>query len=199
MRTRMSTEQRRVQLLRIGAELFARRPHDDVSIEEVADIAQISVGLLYHYFPSKRAFFLAVVENESANLLRAATPDTTLPPLDQLKAGVGVYIDYAKLHPDSFRVAQRAALADDDVLRIHEGRGATHRDRIVAGLGLVMDVDDEIPLAVTGWLAFVPAAILGWLDNPTITRDQLCDLCARALWAAVGLPPFEARPKSSKK
>jgi AcrR family transcriptional regulator len=191
----MNTEDRRAQLLAIGAELFAGRPHDDVSIEEVADIAQVSAGLLYHYFPSKRAFFLAVVENESAKLLHAATPDPSLPPLDQLKAGVDVYIGYAERHPDGFRVAQRAALTDNDLLRIHEGRGAAHRDRILNGLGMVTTVDDETSIAVTGWLAFVPAAILAWLDDPKITREQLCDLCARALWAAVGLQPIaESRP-----
>lgn len=187
MRTRMNSEQRREQLLTIGAELFARRPHDDVSIEEVADLAHISVGLLYHYFPSKRAFFLGVVENESAQLMDAATPDPSLAPLDQLKAGVRVYIDYAERNPDGFRVAQRAALTDHELLRIHEGRGATHRDRILAGLGTVGAVPCETSIAVTGWLAFVPAAILGWLDDPVITRDQLSDLCARALRSAVGL------------
>jgi hypothetical protein len=50
-----------------------------------------------------------------------------------------------------------------------------------------MTVDQETQIAVTGWLAFVPTAILDWLDNPAITRKQLRDLCARALWAAVGL------------
>ncbi|HYB83585.1 MAG TPA: TetR/AcrR family transcriptional regulator, partial [Mycobacterium sp.] len=40
MRTRLSTERRRAQLLTIGAELFAKRPYEEVSIEEVADIAQ---------------------------------------------------------------------------------------------------------------------------------------------------------------
>lgn len=189
MRTRMSTDQRRAHLLAIGAELYARRPHGDVSIEEVADYAHVSAGLLYRYFPSKRAFFLSVVENESAKLLRAATPDPALTPREQLVAGVGVYIDYAERHPDSFRVAQRAVLADDDVLRIHEGRGAAHRDRIIAGLATMISVNDETHVAVTGWLAFVPAAILGWLDDPTISREQLGDLCARALWASVGLQP----------
>ena len=192
MRTRLSTEQRRGQLLGIGAELFARRPYEEVAIEEVADIAQVSCGLLYHYFPSKRAFFLAIIEDESAKLLQAATPDPSLPPFDQLKAGVEVYIDYAERHPDGFRVAQRAALTDDDLLHIHEGRVTAHRDRILTGLGAVTTVDDETQIAVTGWLAFVPAAILDWLNDPTITRDQLRDLCARTLWAAIGLQPTPA-------
>lgn len=188
MRIRLSTEQRREQLLAIGAELFARRPYEQVSIEEVADIAHISTGLLYRYFPSKRAFFLAIVEVESAKLLRASTPDPTLSPLDQLSAGLEVYIDYAEHHPDSFRVAQHSHASDHDLHPLHQQRIAAQRDRILDGLSTLLTVDDETSLAVTGWLAFVQTAILDWLDRPATTRDQLRDLCARTLWAAVGLP-----------
>jgi AcrR family transcriptional regulator len=189
MRRRLSTEQRRAQLLTIGAELFARRPYEDVWIDEVADIAEVSRGLLYHYFPSKRAFFLAIVEAEGAKLLQASAPDPTLPPLDQLKAGLEIYIGYAERHPDGFRVAHQAAATDDDLHRIQRSRITALRDRILAGLSVVTTVDEQTRIAVTGWLAFVPVAILEWLDDPAITRDELCDLCARTLWAAAGLRP----------
>jgi AcrR family transcriptional regulator len=189
MRTRLSTEQRRAQLLAIGAELFARRPYEEVSIDEVAEIAQISCGLLYHYFPSKRAFFLAIVEEESAKLLRASSPDPALPPLAQVKAGLEIYIDYAEHHPDSFRVAQRAAITNHDLQSLHEARITAQRDRILTGLGTMKTVDEEAKIAVTGWLAFAQTVILGWLDDPTLSREQLRDLCARALWGAVGLLP----------
>jgi AcrR family transcriptional regulator len=189
MRTRLSTEQRRTQLLAIGAELFARRSYEQVSIEEVAEIAQISAGLLYHYFPSKRAFFLAIVEDESAKLLRTSTPDPMLSPLDQLKAGLEVYIDYAEHHTDSFRVAQKSHATDHDLHPLHQARVTAQRDRVLAGLSALVTVDDETSIAVTGWLAFAQTAILDWLDKPAITRGQLRDLCARTLWAAVGLNP----------
>jgi AcrR family transcriptional regulator len=189
MRTRLSTEHRRAQLLAIGAELFARRPYQEVSIEEVAEIAQISSGLLYHYFPSKRAFFLAIVEDESAKLLRASTPNPALSPLEQVKAGLEVYIDYAERHPDGFRMAQKAAITDKDLHPVHQARVTAQRNRILTGLSTMMTVDEEAKIAVTGWLAFAETAILDWLDNLTITREQLRDLCARALWAAVGLHP----------
>lgn len=186
MRTRLSTEQRRAQLLSIGAGLFARRPYDEVSIDEVAEIAHISSGLLYHYFPTKRAFFVAIVDDESAKLLEASTPDSALPPIDQLNAGLEVYIDYAARHPDSFRVAQKGAFTDNDLHEIHQARFPAYRDRILTTLSTMMTVDEATKIAVTGWLAFVPTTILDWLDNPAITREQLRDLCARTLWAAVG-------------
>ena len=51
-----------------------------------------------------------------------------------------------------------------------------------------MEVNGHTQVALTGWFAFVPAAILGWLDDPIISREQLRDLCLRAFVAAVGLP-----------
>jgi AcrR family transcriptional regulator len=191
----LSTKQRRAQLLEIGARLFARRPYEEVSIEEVAEIAGISYGLLYHYFPSKRAFFLAIVEDESVKLLQASIPDPKLPPIEQLNAGLEIYIDYAARYPDGFRVAQKGAFADNDLHEIHHARVIAHRDRILATLGAVMTIDDATQIAVTGWLAFVPIAILEWLDNPAITREQLRELCARSFWAAVDLPPATATSK----
>ncbi len=188
MRTRLSTEERRAQLLTIGAELFAKRPYEEVPIEEVAEIGGVSCGLLYHYFPSKRAFFLAIVEDQSGKLLQASTPDAVLPPLEQLKAGLDIYIRYAERHPDSFRVAQRAAVTDYDLGQIHRARISAQRDRILTGLGTMMTVNEDTRIAVVAWLAFVSTAILEWLDNPAITREQLRDLCARTLWAAVDLP-----------
>lgn len=197
-RTRLSTEERRAQLLAIGGELFAGRPYDEVSIEEVAEIAGVSTGLLYHYFPSKRAFFGAIVDHESAKLLAASAPDPTLPPLEQLKAGLEIYIDYARAHPDGFRMAQQqAAITGSEINAIDRERVTAQRDRMVAGFYLLLtaeggpDLDaagvEAAKIAIAGWLVFVPAAILNWLDNPTISRDQLRDLCVRTLWSAVGL------------
>jgi AcrR family transcriptional regulator len=189
MRTRLSAEQRHAQLVAIGTELFARRPYQEVSIEEVADIARISSGLLYHYFPSKRAFFLAIVEAQGANLLDASTPDPSLPPLDQIKAGLEVYIDSAKQSPDAYRLAHKAAFADQDAQPLRQARVVVQRDRVLAALDTMITVDAESKITVTAWLAFAQTAILEWLDNPAITREQLRDLCARALWGAIGLPP----------
>ncbi len=64
-RRRLAPEQRRAQLLDIGARLFADRPYEDVWIEEVAELAEVSRGLMYHYVPTKRDFFAAIVERES--------------------------------------------------------------------------------------------------------------------------------------
>jgi AcrR family transcriptional regulator len=184
----LTTEQRRAQLLQIGVEVFARRPYEQVSIEELAEVAQISHGLLYRYFPSKQAFFAAVVEVEGANLLRASAPDPTLSALDQIKAGLDVYIDQAEESPAGYRVAHQAGNADRDLGSTRQARITIQRDRILASLATVIPIDSETRIAVTSWLGFVQTAILDWIDNPKISRQQLHNLCIRTLWAAVGLP-----------
>ena len=79
-RRRLSTGERREQLLSVGARLFSESPYDEVWIEQVAEIAGVSRGLLYHYFPTKRDFFAAVVERESERMMRMTAGDSA-PPL----------------------------------------------------------------------------------------------------------------------
>lgn len=190
MRTRLSTGQRREQLLTIGAGLFAKHPYDEVWIEEVAEIAGVSRGLLYHYFPTKRDFFAEIVRAESTRLLEASAPDPALPIGEQLAAGLDVYLDYAQTHPEGYRVIHRAAgTADEEIRRIRDLGMAANRERILAVLSALKPVDDTVRLAVRGWLAFVVALCLDWLDNPEIGREQVRALCLRTFFAAVEVDP----------
>ena len=69
--TRLDVDERRRRLLELGAELFTRHAYDELSMAKIAREAGISKALLYHYFPSKEAYFLATLE-EKADELAAA-------------------------------------------------------------------------------------------------------------------------------
>ena len=112
-RTRMTPEQRRAQLIEIGSALFAERPYEDVWIEEVADLAGVSRGLMYHYFPSKREFFVEIVRTESERNLAITAPDVSLPVLEQIAAGLDAYIAYTDEHAHGIRAVNRGALLGD--------------------------------------------------------------------------------------
>ncbi|MEC3980752.1 TetR/AcrR family transcriptional regulator [Amycolatopsis sp. H20-H5] len=190
MRTRLTTGQRREQLLTIGAGLFAKHPYDEVWIEEVAEIAGVSRGLLYHYFPTKRDFFAEIVRSSSERLLEMSAPDADLPLGEQLAAGLDVYLDFARTHPEGYRVIHRAAGAvDDEIRQIRDTGMAANGDRILAALAALKPVDDAARLAVRGWLAFVVALCLEWLDHPEIGREQVRALCLRTFFAAVEVDP----------
>lgn len=194
MRTRLSTQQRREQLLAIGVELFAKQPYDEVLVEEVARLAQVSRGLMYHYFPTKRDFFLEIVRTERDCLLRRSEPDPSLPMVEQLNAGLDVYLDFAREHPDAYRVVHRAAdTAHPEIRQIRAVGLAANRDRILAALGTVITVDDAVQLAVRGWLTFVIAIVLDWLDNQSVPQPAVRELCTRTLFAALALDPADLR------
>ena len=186
-RRRLSPEQRREQLLRIGARLFAERPYDQVWIEEVAERAQVSRGLLYHYFPTKRDFFAAVIGAESARLPQLADIDPALPPAERLAAGLDSFLRYVETHEHSYRAVHRGAVgADPDIRAIVRRNNAELERRILAGLDADGQDTEVLSMAIRGWLAFVVATCLDWLDRRTITRDQLRELCVRTLLGAVG-------------
>src|SRR5690242_4164925 len=68
-RVRLDVDERRAQLVALGLAEFGTRTYDDVSIDLIAQAAGISKGLLYHYFPTKRAFYVACVREAAARLL----------------------------------------------------------------------------------------------------------------------------------
>src|SRR6476620_11314649 len=101
-RARMSTEDRREQLLRAGVEVLRQRPHEEVSIEDIAEAAGVSRGLLYHYSPTKKDFILAALERGQEQLSERLRPDPGLAPEAQLNAALDAFLDYVEEHATAY-------------------------------------------------------------------------------------------------
>ncbi|MFJ9422319.1 TetR/AcrR family transcriptional regulator [Streptomyces sp. NPDC101249] len=191
-RRRLSTQERREQLLAVGARLFSDSPYDEVWIEQVAEIAGVSRGLLYHYFPTKRDFFAAVVERESERMLRMTEAVPGVPARDQIAAGLDTYLEYVQAHAHGFRAFHRADAAGDQAVRkVYQRALAAQERQILAALaadpefGSAVRGRPDAALAVRGWLAFTTAVCLEWLRGPGLSREQVRDLCARALLGVI--------------
>ncbi|MFD9908368.1 TetR/AcrR family transcriptional regulator [Streptomyces sp. NPDC059063] len=191
-RRRLSTEERKEQLLTVGSRLFAQNPYDEVWIEQVAEIAGVSRGLLYHYFPTKGHFFAAVVKRESQHMLRLTAAVPGLPVRAQLGAGLDAFLGYVETHAEGFRAFHRGEAAGDPVVRaVYREALAGQERQLLAALATdpeTAHLSDDLPalrLAVRGWLAFMVAVCLEWLAEPELSRAQVRDLCARALLGAI--------------
>ena len=187
-RRRLSTGERREQLLSVGARLFSESPYDDVWIEQVAEIAGVSRGLLYHYFPTKRDFFAAVVERESERMLRMTAGVPGVPVRERLAAGLGAHLSYREGPAHGYRAPPRAdAVGDRAVRRLYRRALAAQERQTLAALaeapefGPALEARPDTRLAVRGWLAFTTAVCLEWLRGSALEREQVRDLCARAL------------------
>ncbi|MDV9176609.1 TetR/AcrR family transcriptional regulator [Streptomyces sp. W16] len=191
-RRRLSTGERREQLLTVGARLFSESPYDEVWIEQVAEIAGVSRGLLYHYFPTKRDFFAAVVERESERMLRLTAAVPGVPAREQLAVALDTYLEYVHTHAHGYRAFHRAdAAGDQTVRRVYQRALAAQERQILAALaadpefGPAVEERPDTKLAVRGWLAFTTAVCLEWLRGPELSREQVRDLCARALLGVI--------------
>ncbi|EWC61031.1 Transcriptional regulator, TetR family [Actinokineospora spheciospongiae] len=188
-RSRMTVEQRRDQLLRIGARLLADRPYDEVWVDQVAELAQVSRGLLYHYFPTKRDFATAIIQTEADRMPAMTEPDPALPVAEQLVAGLDAYFRYAEDNEAGYRALHGgAALADEKVRAILAANHTRQEDWVVDALHPGGGAPVALRVAVRGWMAFIVAVCLDWLRERALTRDEARDLCARALFRLTGLP-----------
>jgi AcrR family transcriptional regulator len=194
-RTRLAPELRREQLLDLGAELFAAEPYERVHIERVAEMAGVSRGLLYHYFPTKRAFFAALVERSVQHLMAATAPDPALSPLDQLRHGIDAYLAHCRANSHAARAVHLgAASADPDVLAIIERDHRVQEKRILGVLEPWRTPHPLLVIAVRAWLLFLRTAWLEWIDHPEVPRDEIRDVCVAALLGALGGLPNKAQP-----
>lgn len=189
-RTRLSPQQRRAQLIELGTEMLADRPLEQISVEDIADQAGVSRGLLFHYFASKQDFHLEIVREASRSMIERTAPDPDLEPFEILRDSIANYVDYVSEKRDTFISLLRGTASGDPQMReVFEQTRTAMADRTLVQLaGLDMEVTPTIDLAVRGWIAFVEEATITWLRDPQITRDELIDLNVNAL-PAVALAP----------
>jgi AcrR family transcriptional regulator len=203
-RRRLSPEDRRSELLALGAKVFGQRPYDEVRIDEIAERAGVSRALMYHYFPDKRAFFAAVVRAEGERLFEATNtpPQPGLSLFGQLRAGVLAYLHYDEAHPHGAWAAYMGMGRSDPVLRgiddVDNDRQANRIfDRVTEALDGPLDskAERDLRVLVYGWLAFTFEMCRQRIIDPSIDAGEVADACAHSLLDAIarlpGIPDVE--------
>jgi len=199
---RLDVDERRAQLVALGLEHFGSTAYDDVSIDGIAAAAGISKGLLYHYFPTKKAYYVAVVREAAAQLVAACDAPSDEPPLAQLHRGIDAYLSFVRDKALAFATLMKSGVGvDPEIGRIVDETRATLTDQLIAGFALVPRTDDTakiqieldspmIRLALRGWIGFAEAASLGWSEAlaaglPAPSQSQLRNVLANALVAII--------------
>jgi AcrR family transcriptional regulator len=188
---RLDVDERRQQLLERGAELFTSHPYEELSMSKIAAEAGISKGLLYHYFPSKQAFFEATL-GAWAELLRERTePDPELPPVEQLQKSLDAFLELIEENAGAYRNLMQSATGVPEIRDlIEEVRRATAQ-RILDGI-YPQGAPPKSRIAVSGWLWFMDGACLNWIEHRDVEREELRDLLLGVLMGALvatGSPP----------
>jgi AcrR family transcriptional regulator len=153
-----------------------------VSVDEVADAAGVSHGLIFQYFGSKKGLYVACLQPLIEAFRARIEPDPGLPPVDRLREGLRNFADAIGEHPAGYRNLMTRGVGFGEV------RDALDRARWwrVGRLAEAMSLDPEAPAVRAGlraWTAYVEAAMLTWLDTREPDRDDLVEMLIRALVA----------------
>lgn len=202
-RRRLSPEDRRAELLALGAEVFGKRPYDEVRIDEIAERAGVSRALMYHYFPDKRAFFAAVVKDEADRLYSATNtqPAPGMTMFEEIRTGVLAYMAYHEQNPEAAWAAYVGLGRSDPVLLgIDDEAKNRQMEHIMTRIGEVVsgmpdtaaleaEVERDLRVIIHGWLAFTFEICRQRIMDHTLEADRLADACAYTLLEAIARVP----------
>ncbi|MBL8975659.1 MAG: TetR/AcrR family transcriptional regulator [Myxococcales bacterium] len=185
-RARLGVDERRAQLLELGLQLFSDHSYDELGVDDIARAAGISKGLLYHYFPSKRDYYVEVVRRAASELLARTdgAPHAEVS-VEALRGALDAYLDFVDQHARSYVALVRGGIGSDpEVVQLLEATRRTLTERIVSRIS----ADAPPPLlrlALRGWIGLVESASLDWLDRREVPREQLRGLLEQMLLATI--------------
>ncbi|GAA1630140.1 TetR/AcrR family transcriptional regulator [Kribbella alba] len=107
-RIRMTSAERREQLITIARGLFAQKGFEATSVEEIAARAEVSKPVVYEHFGGKEGLYAVVVDREVRSLLDTVTASLTAGRAHELVEQAALaLLDYIENSSDGFRILVR--------------------------------------------------------------------------------------------
>ncbi len=190
-RVRMSPADRRRQLVGIGLRKFVEQPVQDLSLDSVAAEAGVSRGLLFHYFPTKTDFHLAVVEAAGRRVLRNVRPDEGAEGDAGVVQVVERFVAQVARRRDSYLalVYGQAPISIGSSLDGSGDTAGTLREEVARLAAASLGLPAASMPAAHGWVAYVEDRALQWSAPPDPAAEPgttqplaaLVDHCVAAL------------------
>lgn len=183
------SEDVRQALLRAAAHEFLRAGHDGATVREIASLAGVTTGSLYHFFGGKEGLFEELIRDvflrsaAQADAMAARTRSTSPTSAAlRLSLELGVQIQQISTHAhlaQLYAVAHGSSRISAQILTLATSRFADLLRQVVAP-------DRLAALAYT--LAVTAKSLIMGLVQERLLRDELTwesrlDLLLRALWA----------------
>jgi AcrR family transcriptional regulator len=173
-------------LLQAAARVLARESLAGFTTNRVAEVAGVSVGSLYQYFPNKDALTAALVERAHAELAEAVEATLAATAGQPLQATVRALAQLAVRQ--QYGQAMLAAALDHEERRLPlERRLREHDARLAASVQRLLDrhasvIDPALPAAAAfDLLVLTRALVESAIGRPAAERADLEDRVVRAL------------------
>ncbi|MFJ3415994.1 TetR/AcrR family transcriptional regulator [Streptomyces sp. NPDC086082] len=179
----------RQALIGAARQIMAEQGGTDVSIQAIADRADVGFGTFYNHFETKDALFDAAVADaleEYGQLLDAATADID-DPAETFAASVRLTLRLAASHPEITGILRFRGLQ-----HVHSGTGLgprALRDLEVGKASGRFDIKDaQVALGAVGGIVLALVQLGATSDLNASAGEAAAELVLRML----GLPPDEA-------
>lgn len=194
---RLTAAQRRLQLIEVGRQVFAKGGYDATSVEEIARTAGVSKPIVYEHFGGKEGLFAVIVDREMENLVqRVANRIAQGGPRSRFEGAVLAFLSYVEERPDGFAVLTRDAPPSTASYGMHSVISDL-ADRIQN----IFDKEFEpaeisprvSPVYAHALIGMVTAAGQWWLENPELPKEEVARHIATLGW--MGLRHLPKQPR----
>jgi len=181
-RTRLDPEVRREQILDATELVLAGHDPGEITLDQIAEAAGVSRGLVYNYFGDKAGLLAAVYLRHLDRLVAAL--DAPLHGAgsgeQRLREVVEAYLRFASANPAGWRLLSSSEASEHPSVR---SARREHLERISTSWGET----PEARVLGRGILGFLEAATIEWIDESDLDVEQTADLIHAQLWSGLGL------------
>lgn len=165
-------DERREQIMRAALKVFARKGLAATKISDIAAAADLSYGLIYHYFRDKEELYFALVERALQGTVRITASALKRPgsAWERLRALCTEMIEGARADPEYFLIILQAQVSEPPASAVHtlaQRYGEPIWDNLVT---LIRQAQDE------GEVVAIDARELAATFNATLQGLQLNEL-----------------------
>ena len=198
--SRLDPAQRREQILDAANALFAERSYDQVSIEDIANSAGVTRGLVHHYFGGRKEVYVALLERIGAQREQQLRPPVGRSARARVADSVSRWLDWTEANRTIWlaTMAQGEDIADPEVRRVVS-------DLVRRAVALLVtfhaDIANDSPrlrYALECWTGLNRAATRRWLQGEA-SRKATQELLASTLEHVLrtfGAPAAQSRRTS---
>ena len=186
---------RRVQLLEVGARLFADQGYHGTTVGDICDSLGVGKGVFYWYFESKEALFSEILQESLLELRRAQERaiEAVDDPVARIEQGIRASIDFFRASPGFLELIRTAARYEEFAGFVEKGQQiiaadtATHIKDGMARGEIRHGDPDLMAHGILGAIFHFVEVYFGTTAGATADRPLLADeavaFCLRGLLA----------------
>ncbi|MCW2927248.1 MAG: TetR-family transcriptional regulator [Thermoleophilia bacterium] len=196
-RKRMSSGERREQLLVVARSVFAEKGYDAVTVEELAQRAGVTKPIIYEHFGGKEGIYAVIIDRERSELMEAVRGALAMRGARaRVEAAADAFLGYIETSPDGYRVLLRDTPQLEGALTTWGsvlGEVADQVDHLLARELDARGFDRKLaPIYSRGVIGLIGHIGQWWLETGTPSREVVAAHISNLVFN--GLERLEADP-----